>query len=193
MRSDQRLPFDKHLTRKNVLAVKILAFGASTSSKSINRQLAHHAASLVGDAEVTDFDLASLALPLFSVDQEEAHGVPQAAKDFLALIDEHDALVISLAEHNGSYAAAFKNLYDWASRERYQVWGDKKMILLATSPGEKGGANVLAAAEATFPRMGADLRGSFSLPSFDENFSAEEGVTSKEHAQSLQETMAALV
>lgn len=166
--------------------MKILAFGASTSSQSINRRLANFAASLVRDAEVTELDLRKFDLPVFSIDEEEANGIPQAAKEFLSLIDSHDALVVSMAEHNGSYAAAFKNLYDWASRERYEVWGGKPMALLATSPGGRGGATVLAAAEATFPRMGADLRGTFSLPSFGENFSEEEeGVLEEDKRQEL--------
>lgn len=138
-------------------------------------------------------DLRSFAHPLFSVDEEETSGVPPAAKDFLALIDAHDALVISLAEHNGSYSAAFKNLYDWASRERYEVWGGKAMILLSTSPGARGGATVLAAAEATFPRMGADLKGTFSLPSFGDNFSQENGILDSVSAQSLREVMSKLL
>lgn len=173
--------------------MKILSFGASTSSQSINSQLAAHAASLVPDAEVTNLDLRSFKLPIFSVDEEEANGVPQAAKDFLAQVDAHDALVISLAEHNGSYTAAFKNLYDWASRGRYEVWGGKAMILLATSPGKRGGATVLAAAEEAFPRMGADLKGSFSLAAFEELFSPEEGVLDVALAEKLKEVMALLL
>lgn len=173
--------------------MKILAFAGSTSSQSINRQLARHAASLVSEAEVTDLDLRQFKLPIFSVDEEEANGVPQAAKDFIALIDQHDALIVSLAEHNGSYAAAFKNLYDWASRARYEVWGGKPMLLLATSPGARGGASVLAAAEATFPRMGADLRATFSLPSFGDNFDAAAGLADEALKAQLSEAVSRLV
>ncbi|WP_411846682.1 NADPH-dependent FMN reductase [Roseibacillus persicicus] len=172
--------------------MKILSLGGSTSSQSINRQLARYAAGLVADGEVTDLDLREFELPLFSVDEEEANGVPQGAKDFLALIDQHDALVVSLAEHNGSYTAAFKNLYDWASRERYEVWGGKPMLLMATSPGGRGGAGVLAAAEATFPRMGADLRATFSLPGFGDNFDSEAGVSDEALKAKLDEAVSRL-
>ncbi|MGJ8726190.1 MAG: NADPH-dependent FMN reductase [Roseibacillus sp.] len=169
--------------------MKILSLGGSTSSQSINRQFAAYSASLVLGAQVTDLDLRSFNVPLFSVDEEESQGIPQAAKDFLIQIDAHDALVVSLAEHNGSYTAAFKNLYDWASRERYEVWGGKPMILLATSPGGRGGASVLAAAEATFPRMGADLKGTFSLPSFGENFSKGKGILEQSLRSELEAVM----
>ena len=172
--------------------MKILSFGASTSSQSINRQFARYAAGQVPGAEVTDLDLRTLELPLFDVDREESEGQPEAAQQFLDLIRSHDALVVSLAEHNGSYSAAFKNLYDWASRIEQKVWAGKPMLLLATSPGGRGGATVVEAAKATFPRMGADLRASFSLPSFYDNFDAESGIKQETLARGLSAAVAAL-
>ena len=172
--------------------MKILAFGGSTSSASINRQFANHAAGLVPDAEVTELDLRSYSLPLYSSDEEEANGIPADAQAFLDAIRAHDAVVVSLAEHNGSYAAAFKNLYDWTSRAEQKLWSDKAMLLMASSPGGRGGATVLEAAKATFPRMGADLKATFSLPSFYDNFSAGEGVTDPALAAELATAVAAL-
>jgi chromate reductase len=159
---------------------KLLAFGASTSSNSINRQLANHAARQVAGAEVTELDLRSYDLPIYSADEEEANGHPADAQAFLDVIRAHDGIVISMAEHNGSYTAAFKNLYDWTSRIEQKVWSDKPMLLLATSPGGRGGSTVLEAAQATFPRMGADLAASFSLPSFYDNFDAADGIKDAE-------------
>ena len=153
--------------------MKILAIGASTSSTSINRQLAVHTAGLLNGAAVTDFSLRDLALPIYSEDEEKENGIPAAAQQFFDAIASHHGIVISLAEHNGSYTAAFKNLYDWASRIDQKVWQDKPMLLLSTSPGARGGASVLAAAEATFPRMGAQLAATFSLPSFYDHFGDE--------------------
>jgi NAD(P)H-dependent FMN reductase len=166
--------------------MKILAFGGSTSSTSINRQLANHAASLVEGGEVTGLDLSDYALPIYSSDEEEANGTPADAQNFLDAIRAHDAIVVSLAEHNGSYSAAFKNLYDWTSRIEPKLWSEKPMLLMATSPGGRGGATVLAAAEATFPRMGADLKATFSLPSFYDHFSADGGITDPELAAALE-------
>ena len=54
--------------------MKVLAFGASTSSQSINRQLANFAAKQVPGAEVTELDLRTLHLPIYSSDEEEANG-----------------------------------------------------------------------------------------------------------------------
>lgn len=158
---------------------KLLALGASTSSGSINREFAVFAASQVGGAEVTELDLRSYQLPIYSADEEEENGVPTDAQDFLDVIRAHDGVVISMAEHNG-YSAAFKNLYDWASRIDQKIWADKPMLLLATSPGARGGATVIEAAKATFPRMGAHLVASFSLPAFYDNFSSADGVVDAE-------------
>ncbi len=162
--------------------MKLLAFGASTSASSINRIFANYAARSVEGAEVTDLDLNTFDLPIFSEDEEAANGIPPSAHRFKELIESHDGIVISMAEHNGSYTAAFKNLYDWSSRVDYQVWADKPMLLLATSPGGRGGQTVLEAAAATFPRMGANLLGTFSLPSFQENFAEADGIKDGELA-----------
>ncbi|MBT5925131.1 MAG: NAD(P)H-dependent oxidoreductase [Verrucomicrobia bacterium] len=172
--------------------MKILAFGASTSAESINRQFANFTASQASNSKITDLDLRDFNLPLYSVDEEAANGIPQDAHKFLDLIQQHDALVVSLAEHNGSYAAAFKNLYDWASRANQKVWGEKPMVLLSTSPGPRGGATVMEAAKATFPRMGANLVAHFSLPSFYENFSAENGIVDATLADEFKRAASAL-
>ncbi len=169
--------------------MKILAFGGSTSSTSINRKFANHAAKKVAGADVTDLDLREFELPVYSADEEERNGIPAAAHAFKEMIDSHDGIVISLAEHNGSYSAAFKNLYDWTSRIDVKVWSGKPMLLLATSPGGRGGATVLEAGKATFPRMGAELKACFSLPLFYDHFSEEEGISDPELASSLQEAV----
>lgn len=169
--------------------MKLLVFGGSTSSTSINRQLANHAAGKIAGGEVTDLDLRDFSLPIYSADEEETNGIPADAKRFREIIESHDGIILSLAEHNGSYSAAFKNLYDWTSRIDVQVWAGKPMLLMATSPGGRGGATVLEAASATFPRMGADLKATFSLPSFYDHFSPEEGITDPELAAGLDDAV----
>ena len=157
--------------------MNILSIGASSSSTSINQQLAYYAAHQVAGAKVTEFSLRELTLPIYSEDEEKQNGIPADAQGFLDAIRDHDAIVISLAEHNGSYTAAFKNIYDWASRAEQNVWQGKPMLLLSTSPGARGGATVMEAAKATFPRMGAKLTASFSLPNFYDLFSKPKGIS----------------
>ena len=148
----------------------ILIIAGSTSSKSINRQLAQFAAKQIEQANVTELVILELALPMFSEDEEAANGHPAGATKFIEQVKAADAVILSLAEHNGSYSSAFKNAYDWASRVENAVWQNTPMLLMATSPGGRGGATVLEAASQTFPRMGADLKSTFSLPSFYDNF-----------------------
>jgi len=169
--------------------MKILSFGASTSSTSINRKFARFAANRIDGATVTDLDLREFDLPIYSADREESEGIPEAASRFLELIRSHDAVVVSMAEHNGSYSAAFKNLYDWVSRLEQKLWSEKPMLLLSTSPGGRGGATVIEAAKSTFPRMGASLKASFSLPSFYDNFSEDEGILDNELNSAFQEAL----
>lgn len=157
--------------------MKIVAFAASTSSQSINKKLVTYTAGLVAEAEVEILDLNDYPLPLFSEDVEREIGQPQIATDFLARLGSADALIISFAEHNGLYSAAYKNLFDWCSRQAGRdVYQGKPMLLLATSPGARGGKSVLELATSASPRFGGDVRASVSVPSFEDNFDAAAGV-----------------
>ncbi len=173
--------------------MKIVAFAASNSQQSINKQLVTYAASLVLDANTEILDLNDYELPLFSVDKEKELGQPQAAADFLAKLGHADALLISFAEHNGSYSAAYKNLFDWCSRINPKVFQSKPMVLLATSPGARGGASVLAAALASAPFFSGEVKASLSVPSFNENFDTASGkLRNSEIDSALREAVKAL-
>lgn len=158
---------------------RILAFGASTSSRSINAQLARWAADQL-DAEVTFLDLNDFDMPLFSIDREEAGGIPEPAQRFKQHIKDADGIVISFAEHNGSYAAAYKNIVDWTSRIAKEMWENKPMLLMATSPGRRGGLSVLTSAVHDYPHRAANVVAHASLPSFNHTFDG--GITDAEHA-----------
>jgi chromate reductase, NAD(P)H dehydrogenase (quinone) len=153
--------------------MKVIAFAASSSKKSINKQLVTYAAGLLDNVRVEILDLNDYELPLFSVDKEAEIGQPSLAKDFLAKIAGSDAVIISFAEHNGAYSAAYKNIFDWCSRINPKVYQNKPMILLSTSPGPRGAASVLAAATASVPFFDGEVKASLSIPSFYENFDLE--------------------
>lgn len=155
--------------------MKIIAFGASTSKNSINKNLATYAASLFENASIEVLDLNDYAMPLFNVDIEIAIGEHEMAHAFLTKINSADLLVVSMAEHNGNYSTAFKNIFDWCTRINAKVFQEKPMLLLATSPGARGGASVLEIAKNAFPRYGAVIKATFSLPSFNENFDLQKG------------------
>ena len=148
---------------------KVLAFAGSTSSTSINKQLATFAAESLQNTSFDLVDLRGYKMPIYSTD-EEKNGFPEDAKKFSALLDNYDGFILSLAEHNGSYAAAFKNIFDWSTRVEKNFFRDKPLLLMATSPGGRGGATVLNAAATSFPHMGAKSITTFSLPGFYDNF-----------------------
>lgn len=169
---------------------KIAAFAGSISSSSINKQLATYAASQLDNIEFEVLDLNDYEVPLYSVDVEKNEPYPNGASKFNSALDTYDGFIVSLAEHNGSYTAAFKNLFDWVSRKNKEVFRRKPVLLMATSPGARGGASVLSAASVTFPHMGANIITSFSLPQFNENF--KEGKIQHENLnQQLKEAVAA--
>lgn len=149
---------------------KIIAFAGSNSKTSINKQLVEYASSLVNDVQINLLDLNDFELPLFGVDLEKEKGIPDNAHQFLNLIKSSDGIILSLAEHNGAYSTVFKNLFDWMSRIEGKTFYGKPMLLMAASPGGRGGASVLQIALDRFPRHDAEIVNHFSLPSFGSNF-----------------------
>ena len=168
--------------------MKLLAFAASNSSQSINRQLVDCALGLLQggqidgvdpDAlEISTLDLNDFEMPIYSLDRQEAGGIPQAAHDFYDAIGAADALLISFAEHNGSYSVAYKNVYDWASRIDMGVCQNRPVVLLSTSPGGGGAGFVLQSAVQLIGYMGSEVLASLSIPRFGENFDAGAGAVS---------------
>lgn len=148
----------------------IIAFAGSNSKQSINKQLAIYASSLVENVNVTILDLNDYDLPLYGIDLENEKGIPDDAHKFLDILKSTDGIILSLAEHNGTYSTVFKNLFDWLTRIEGKIFFDKPMLLMATSPGERGGLTALEIAKARFPFHDANIIETFSLPLFGENF-----------------------
>lgn len=166
--------------------MKIFAFAGSTSSTSINRELVKFVLKSFPQDDINLINLNDLTMPVFSVDLEKK-GFPDEAHQFLKHIEECDVIICSLAEHNRSYSAAFKNIFDWASRINVKVFQNKPMFLMSTSPGGYGGGNVMNTAKTFFPQFAADVKETFSLPKFYENFDLESGVINPEMLKELNE------
>ncbi len=149
---------------------KIITLGGSNSKNSISKALAEYVGSLVSGVEVQNIDLNDYEMPLFSVDREAESGFPKTATALDKEIEKADGFIIALAEHNGAYSAAFKNMFDWLSRIEGNIWREKPMLLLSSSPGGRGGQSVLEIALARFPRHAANIVGSLPVPFFDANF-----------------------
>jgi NAD(P)H-dependent FMN reductase len=160
--------------------MKILAIPATNSRNGLNRQIVDHAARLLesgelgGRADVDLLDLNDYEMPLYSVERQQG-GFPEPAQRFLDEIGSADGLVISFAEHNGSYSVAWKNVYDWASRIDRQVYQGRPVAMFSTAPGPRGGRGVLEHAALVAPFFGAEVVGSLSIPRFAETFDRAAG------------------
>jgi len=154
--------------------MKLLAFAASNSSQSINRQLVDYVIGLLQGGEIdgvdpdaleiSTLDLNDFEMPIYSIDRQEAGGIPQPAHDFYNALGAADALLISFAEHNGSYTVAYKNVFDWASRIDMRVYHDKPIVMLSTSPGGGGGGFVLRTASHLAGYFGNEILATLSIP-----------------------------
>lgn len=155
---------------------KIVAFGASSSKKSINKKLADYAASQIKDSKVNLLDLNDFEMPIYSIDFEKENGIPKQAYQFKKELSSANGIIISFAEHNGAYTAAFKNIFDWISRIEKIVWFNKPMFLMATSDGSRGAITVLKMAHDRISKGGQLDIPSFSLPDFLQNFDSKLGI-----------------
>lgn len=158
----------------------IIAFAGSSSNNSINKALVTWAGSQLNNSVVDVLDLNDFEMPIYSIDRENEDGIHEKAKAFKAKLEACDGVMISFAEHNGSYSVAFKNVFDWMSRLGKPIWSDKPMMLMATSFGKRGGAGVLNTATNSFPHQGGQVVASIPLPSFGENFDLQKGITNPE-------------
>ena len=159
---------------------KIVAFGASSSLNSINKDLATYTASQVPDSASIVVNLIDFEMPIYSTDKEKENGIPDLAYKFKDILKNADGIVISFAEHNGVYTAAFKNIFDWISRIEKVVWYNKPMFLLATSNGDRGAISVLEIAHSRISRGNPYEIPVFSLPNFNKNFHIEKGILDEE-------------
>ena len=167
---------------------KVLAFAGSNSKKSINKKLATYAASLLENNNAEVLDLNDYELPIYSIDTEQEEGIPENARYFLDKIKDADGVILSLAEHNGAYSTAFKNIFDWMSRIDGKLWNETPMLLMAASPGGRGGRSVLDIAQNRFPYMGGNIVAEFSLPNFGQNFE-DQSISNGELDQALHQAV----
>lgn len=176
--------------------MKVLAFAASNSSTSINRQLVGYAADRLraqsADTEVEFLDLNDFEMPIYSQDREAADGIPAQAQAFFDKIGAADAVVVSFAEHNGSTTAAWKNIFDWMSRIEMKLWQGKPVVFLAASPGPRAGAGVLGGQDALAPHFGADLKASHGVGVWSEAWDGTT-LTRDEDIAAVDAAMAALL
>ena len=60
----------------------ILAFGASSSLNSINKQFAKYSSDQIPSSKTNLLDLNDFEMPIFSIDKQKESGIPDEAKNF---------------------------------------------------------------------------------------------------------------
>lgn len=125
---------------------KILAFSGRARKNSYNQQLVRIAAqgAEAAGAEVTVINLGDFPMPIFNQDDEAAHGLPEAAREFKKLLVEHAGFLIASPEYNSAFSPLLKNAIDWASRREGDeapllAYRGKVAAIMAASPGALGG------------------------------------------------------
>lgn len=151
--------------------MKILGFAGTNSKKSINKELLNYTLNKIEGAEINVLDINDFEMPIYSIDRQEESGFPQQAVDFHQAIVDADGIVVTLAEHNGNFSVALKNILDWVSRIDMSFLKDKKLLVISSSPGGYGGGNVLEVALKYFGQFASgEIVESSTFPSFYDNF-----------------------
>ncbi len=166
----------------------ILALAGSNSSASVNFKLVKHTTSLIEEHEIQLIDMSKYPFPMFSEDEEREKGYSNSLLELKDDIQKVDAIILSVNEHNGGLSAYFKNVLDWLSRIERKFLEDKKVLLMATSPGKRGGIGALEVVKNMLPRFGAEIVSEFSLPSFHDSF-GENDITDASLKQQHQEAL----
>lgn len=172
----------------------IIAFAGSNSKNSINADLITHVAAQITSASVSVIDLKELDIPMYSIDTETEQGFPVDVTILKNKISESDGVILSVNEHNGSVSAFFKNILDWLSRVDRNFLSDKKILLMSTSPGARGGKTALEFTKGVLPRFGGAVVESFSFPSFQDNYNtATQTITNTALAMGVGEVIASFL
>lgn len=156
--------------------VRVLVFGASLRTGSLNDRLAALAASVaeqkggvVDHASMADFDC-----PSYDQDVETGEGLPAGALRFRERLVTADAFIIASPEYNASMPGVLKNVVDWVSRHRPQPFNGRQGLLLSASPSMVGGNRGLWALRIPFEHLGARVYPDmFSLAQAHQAFDAE--------------------
>lgn len=140
---------------------RLLAFAGSLRKESFNRRLVPVLAegARAAGAEVSLIDLRDYPLPVYDGDIEAA-GMPEQVHRLQDLMAEHDGLLISTPEYNGSMPALVKNTLDWISRPTEAgpsgttLFRGKVAGIVSASPGPLGGLRSLLVLRDALAKLG---------------------------------------
>lgn len=175
----------------NKFAVKVLVFGASLRSNSLNDRLAGLAARVIEShgatadrATMKDFDC-----PSYDGDNEDA--MPEGATRFRDRLVASDAFLIVSPEYNASMPGVLKNVVDWASRFRPQPFTRRYGMLMSASPSMVGGNRGLWSLRIPLEHLGARVYPDmFSLAQAHQSFNADNSLKDARLQERFEATIA---
>jgi chromate reductase len=182
-------------------SVRLLAFAGSLRSASFNRKLVLTLSDGAREAgaEVTALELRDHALPIYDGDIEAA-GMPEAVRRLQQLMREHDGLLISTPEYNGSMPALLKNTLDWISRPMPDgksgttLFRGKVAGICSASPGPLGGLRSLLVLRDALSKLGLWVAPTqFALGRADAAFDEEGRLVDAKQAASVKAVAAETV
>ena len=162
----------------------------SLRTGSLNRLLLAEAARAFGTRGI----VASIAMPLYDGDMEDAEGPPPEAHRLSEQIAAADAVAVATPEYNHSLSGSLKNALDWVSRIDGNPWLDKPVAIMSAAAGRTGGARAQYALRLALnpfrPRLltGPELMVAQARTAFGE----DGRLTNERYAQTLETLMAAL-
>lgn len=167
----------------------MLVFVGSNSSKSINEQLTK---AVLKELNVTHtfVDLKTLDIPLFSEDLEREIKSPKGIVSLKEQINAFEHIFITTNEHNGNLSAFFKNTLDWLSRADKSILQGKKVFILSTSNGKRGGLGANESLQKLTKFFGCEVYESYAFSSFSENFNKEtQEITNKDFLKEIDDKL----
>ncbi|MCX6955472.1 MAG: NAD(P)H-dependent oxidoreductase [Verrucomicrobia bacterium] len=175
---------------------RILAFAGSARRDSLNRKFLAVAVAAVREAgaEVTLLDLNEYVLPLYHGDLEEASGLPENATKLIALLEQHQGLLIASPEYNGMLTPLLKNTLDWCTRGDGDPFAGKVAAVVSASPGGFGAVRSLVMAQQLLLKLGCHVvPGQTALPQAGKAFDEAGKLTDARALKSVQGLAVSLV
>lgn len=175
---------------------RILAFAGSARRDSLNRKFLAVAVPAVREAgaEVTLVDLNDYALPLYHGDLEDASGLPENATKLIALLEQHQGLLIASPEYNSMITPLLKNTIDWCTRGDGDPFAGKTAAVISASPGAFGAVRSLVMAQQLLLKLGCHVvPGQNALPHAGKAFDDAGKLIDPRPLKSVQALAASLV
>ncbi|MBI4281532.1 NAD(P)H-dependent oxidoreductase [Candidatus Uhrbacteria bacterium] len=114
--------------------LNVIAMSGSLRKDSYNRKALQIAKKIATDAgaEVTEFDLRELNLPMYDGDVE-AQGFPKSVQKLRRAAESANVFLFATPEYNASTSGALKNAIDWLSRAPKMLPGKVAAVFGATT------------------------------------------------------------